>query len=537
MRIWMSALFAAIVVLCLAAGGAAAGTVTPKLVMDGKPLEPKEPPQVIGSTTMIPVRVVTENLGYKVDYDSKEKRVTVQNGRSVIVMKLDDSTVTVDGETKKLPVAPTAISDTTLIPLRFTGEAFGLKVYWDNLAKSAFLYTQSKSGAQAASDRPDGSADSGAGDEGTGANEHPADPPGGGTGSQGEGKPSDPAAGGPDAPTVSGPAVVREAKFENDSVVLSYEGKVQPRVTVMTAPDRIVVDLPDSGFSGQFVPAMDGSSRTGKIAVEGHPSLQAVRYSVFSDKPSSTLRFVLDLNQPWNYQVSNDAATGQVRIWLPADNSVPPEPEVPPASTESPNPADPSTPTDPTGPGTPVDPGKSLYTVVLDAGHGGKDPGVVSITKKFEKDFTLPVILKLQAILAADPRLHVVLTRDSDVYPTLRERTDLANSLQADLFLSVHGNSNKKSTPNGSATYYTRDASRQLAETIQKFAAPSTGLKDNGIIQDNLFVTRETTMPAVLYEAGFLSNSSDEAQMYTDAFQDKLAQGLAAGIKAYLNLS
>ncbi|GIO12585.1 hypothetical protein J19TS2_21400 [Cohnella xylanilytica] len=533
MRIWMSALFAAIVVLCLAAGGASAGTVTPKLVMDGKPLEPKEPPQVIGSTTMIPVRVVTENLGYKVDYDSKQKRVTVQNGRSVIVMTLNDSTVTVDGEAMKLPVAPTAISDTTLIPLRFTGEAFGLKVYWDNLAKSAFLYTPPKSGAEAASDRPGGS-----GEEGAGEDEHPADPSSGGTGSQGEGKPPEPAAGSPDAPSVSGPAVVREAKFENDSVVLSYEGKVQPRVTVMTAPDRIVVDLPDSGFSGQFVPAMDGSSRTGKLAVEGHPSLQAVRYSVFSDKPSSTLRFVLDLNQPWNYQVSNDAATGQVRIWLPPDNSVPAETEEPSVPTESPDPADPTVPTDPTvPPGTPPDPGKSLYTVVLDAGHGGKDPGVISISKKFEKDFTLPVILKLQAILAADPRLHVVLTRDSDVYPTLRERTDLANSLQADLFLSVHGNSNKKSSPNGSATYYTREASRQLAETIQKFAAPSTGLKDNGIIQDNLFVTRETTMPAVLYEAGFLSNASDEPQMYTDAFQDKLAQGLAAGIKAYLNLS
>ncbi|REK67307.1 MAG: N-acetylmuramoyl-L-alanine amidase [Cohnella sp.] len=504
MKNWTSLLFAAIVMLFLSAGVVSAQSVTPKLILDGKVLNPPEPPQIIGNFTMVPVRIVTENLGYTVDYNKSTKQITVKNGTSVVVMTLDKKTATVDGVERTMLAAPTAKSETTLIPLRFTGEAFGLQVYWDNTAKAAFLYSNKSSG---------GSTDENSGDTppkggGTVGVVEPGDGTGtGGNGETGGGATDGSGSGGAANPRLLG--TVSEVKFENDTVIFTYDGIIQPLTSTLTGPDRIVIDMPNAGFASDFVPGFsaDSKTQTGELAVTGHEALQKIRYSLFSNNPS-TLRFVLDLKQAWGYKLTNDLDAHQLRIALA-----------------------------PLSAGSPSGLGKNVYTIVLDAGHGGSDPGAISITKKKEKDFNLAVILKLRDLLAADPRLKVVLTRSDDSYPTLADRANLANSLKADLFLSVHANSSTSSSANGSETYYTRDASKAFAETVHKYAVSATGLKDNGVRKSSLYVTRETTMPAVLYEAGYLSNASDESKLYTEAFQNKLAQGLATAIKVYLNLT
>ncbi|MOA25537.1 Sporulation-specific N-acetylmuramoyl-L-alanine amidase [compost metagenome] len=127
------------------------------------------------------------------------------------------------------------------------------------------------------------------------------------------------------------------------------------------------------------------------------------------------------------------------------------------------------------------------------------------------------------------------MTRDSDTYPTLQERAKLANSMNADIFISIHANSGS-STASGVETYYTRSESLALANVMHKYLVQSSGLTDRKVRTKSLHVTRETTMPAVLLECGYLSNSKDDALLYTEDFQNNVADGIAKGIKEYLGL-
>jgi N-acetylmuramoyl-L-alanine amidase len=128
-----------------------------------------------------------------------------------------------------------------------------------------------------------------------------------------------------------------------------------------------------------------------------------------------------------------------------------------------------------------------------------------------------------------------VLTRQGDTYPTLSDRYNLANSLGADLFVSVHANSYTSAT-NGTETYYTRPESKDFANLMHALLVQATRLKDNGVRQKSLAVTRETKMPAILLESGYLSNKIDEPQLWTDDFQNRVAQAIATGIKQQLKL-
>lgn len=130
------------------------------------------------------------------------------------------------------------------------------------------------------------------------------------------------------------------------------------------------------------------------------------------------------------------------------------------------------------------------------------------------------------------------MTRETDVYPTRSERVKLANDLNADVFVSIHGNS-VKGSPQVSGTetfYYQRASSKELANIIHKHLIEALGFKDRSVKNGNLQVIRETTMPAVLLEIGFLSNKDEEEAMMSESMQDKAAQAIVDGIKEYLNL-
>ncbi|MOA46546.1 N-acetylmuramoyl-L-alanine amidase LytC precursor [compost metagenome] len=105
----------------------------------------------------------------------------------------------------------------------------------------------------------------------------------------------------------------------------------------------------------------------------------------------------------------------------------------------------------------------------------------------------------------------------------------------------MHGNSLELGYPNrdkinGSETYYSRSGSLPLAQVMHKHLIAGTGFKDNGVRTKSLHVTRETSMPAVLLEVGYLTNSGNESGMYSEQLQDKLAREIVAGIKEYLGL-
>lgn len=524
MRYWISLLFV-VSMLFAAAGFASAAAVTPQLILDGVALTSKEPPALISGRVMLPIRTVTENLGYTVKFDNATKTVTVTSGESVVVMTVGSKKATVNGLATELEAAPiikqtTPATATTMVPLIFVKDNFGADIVWDNKTKSAFIYT-SNAGTGGSTDGSDTGSGSGTGASGgtaSGGNSSGGgligvvdeDPSAGGTTDSGNqtGGGTDTGSGS----TVTDPntslAAIHGIRFENDAVILSYEGTIAPVVTSLTGPDRIVVDVPKADFAsdfGQNLVVSSATAKSGIFPVADHPVLTQVRYSLFGTNPN-TLRFVLDLSRAYGYEVQNDASAGELKIVL-NENAVPQPPQ------------------------------DKVFTVVLDAGHGGSDSGAIGVSGKYEKNFNLAVILKVQAILATDPRLKIVMTRASDTFPSLSDRYNLANSVKADLFLSVHANSNTKNTVNGTEVYYTRAESLAFANIVKQYATPATGLADRGVLQKSLAVTRETKMPAVLFEAGYLSNAAEESKLFTEDFQNRTAAGLAAAVKAYLNLA
>ncbi len=109
-------------------------------------------------------------------------------------------------------------------------------------------------------------------------------------------------------------------------------------------------------------------------------------------------------------------------------------------------------------------------------------------------------------------------------------------NLKADLFISVHANSSSSSASNGTETYYQRDSSKALANVLHKYLVQATGLTDRCVRYGNFHVIRETKMPAVLLEVGYLSNKNEEAVLFTEALQNRVAASIVSGIKEYLGI-
>lgn len=295
---------------------------------------------------------------------------------------------------------------------------------------------------------------------------------------------------------------VQGISFQNNQLMIAVDKNVTPNVFKIANPDRIVVDLPNSFFASTFGDNQYlDSGYSGYFDVNEYPDVAKIRYSLFNNNPS-TLRVVIDLNNAKNYELIN--TDGLITVNLIDSISLPPA-------------------------------GNGNKIVVLDAGHGGSDPGAISVTKKKEKDFNLAVTLKVYELLLKESKIEVVLTRDSDTYPTLPERAKLANDLNADIFISIHANAGS-ATASGVETYYTRSESLALANVMHKHLVSSSGLTDRKVRTKNLHVTRETKMPAVLLEFGYLSNKSDDALLATEDFRNRVAEGVAQGIKEYLGL-
>lgn len=175
--------------------------------------------------------------------------------------------------------------------------------------------------------------------------------------------------------------------------------------------------------------------------------------------------------------------------------------------------------------------------IVIDAGHGGNDPGAISpYTKTKEKDIALAISQKLKRKLE-NIGFKVYMTRDDDTYVGLYNRAEIANNLGANAFLSIHINASTSSDPKGVEMLYVPDSrdSKGFAQLLQTEVCKITGAKSIGLIQrPNLVVIRETKMPAVLAELGFLSNQTEGQLLMDDRYQDKLVDGMYNAITKYV---
>ncbi|MEI2280258.1 N-acetylmuramoyl-L-alanine amidase family protein [Paenibacillus polysaccharolyticus] len=442
----------------------------PSIVLDGVTIDQKvgAPAENIGKTVMVPIRIVSENLGYEVKWEQATQTVHVQRGNSSIEMTAGKDAATINGNVVNLDAPPLIKQGTTLVPLRFVGEGMGLQVGWDNGTKTVSLFSI----PPVVDTEPD----------------------------------SDPVV----TPAPVGLTELQSISYSGDRLIVATNGNISPKVSSISGPERIIVDLPNTTFSQTFVQGQasnpDGS---GQIDVMDSSLVSKVRFAMFSQSPS-TVRVVLDLNQSttanWSLGENN-----VLLVDLSAANG-----------------------TSGSQPALPENNGKTV--IVIDPGHGGRQSGAVSLSGAYEKDFNLAVGLKVKALLEQHANIQTVITRQDDTELSLQQRVDIAKLNQANLFVSIHGNKFTTPVPNGIETLYTRKESKSLAEILHKHVLPVTGLKDRGVKVASLHVTRETSMPAVLLELGFLSNPTDEALMLTESYQDQCAQAIVDGILDYLSL-
>lgn len=171
--------------------------------------------------------------------------------------------------------------------------------------------------------------------------------------------------------------------------------------------------------------------------------------------------------------------------------------------------------------------------VVIDPGHGGKDPGAIGIGGLQEKDVILPISQEVARILQQQG-IDVRLTRDSDFFVTLQGRTDMANRIDADLFVSIHANSMGRGRPDvsGLEVYYFGD--RRLSDTIHRNIIRSVDIRDRGVRRARFYVLRTSRMPSTLVEVGFVTGAEDAANLRDSSFQRQMAAAIARGIVEYI---
>ncbi len=216
--------------------------------------------------------------------------------------------------------------------------------------------------------------------------------------------------------------------------------------------------------------------------------------------------------------------------------------------------------------------------ILIDAGHGGKDPGAVGPRGTREKDINLSIALQLEKVFKKDKNYKVILTRDDDTFVELVERANIANQNKADLFISVHCNANLNRNASGFEVYFLSEnasnkasfsaailensvieledkndtkktalqnmlwsmvvneyinESSELASFVSQESTGRLKIPNRGVKQDVFYVLRGTQMPAILVETAYISNYTEESKLNTSSFQKAIADSIYEGVKKY----
>ncbi len=407
----------------------------PTLLINGKVLQSDVPPEIVGDRIMLPARAFFEYFGAKVDWIAASNEVKITASK-VIVLKIDSSTVYVNGSAVSIDTPPYIKNGRTMLPARFISETLGCTVTWDQARRTAIIAT----------------------------------------------------------PLAQNAIQKIAYQFSTNQVVASIT-LLAPLTSkseyTLQGPDRYVLDL--SGVS------CDSSSQ------EAIASLYVTRLRIGPHTDYTRLVFDLSCGMNVKTTLSKDKKTIYVTFLTPSSTN---------------------------------------QVVVIDPGHGGSDPGALAegIDGKVfnEKDINLAVALELERRLSS-AGIRVIMTRKTDLYVTLEERSAIANRQGAALFVSVHSNSIENADTNGTLVLYSprkdeqlstgRFSSGTLADNILPYLTTALGTTDKGARDGSeMFVIRNTSMPAVIVELAYMSNAQDRAKLLAASTPANAAGAICSGI-------
>lgn len=506
-------------------------------------------PVIINDCTMVPVREVFEALGSEVKWHDDTCQVEIVDHGVSVLVKIGDRNTYVNGRTVPIDAGqplPMLIGKNpqglkSMVPVRFVAEKLGFKVSWDGNTRTVSIYEDSSNPPVIMGD-----------------NTNDAMP-------QTEG--------------VFG-KVTAEKDNRYDYIYISAKYGISPKITRYSDPERIALDFPGA----QFI------TRDGSVSVSGN-CVSAVRYSnhetfarVVLDVKSSTQIMILSSEKGIliraesspNKQIVYDAFSKRVyfdKTYAGNGNRVDNGYSVTFTNIRMDTQKieirdgyiyDILITNSHLGTTVAVDGSNKLtYTaekgffksdsvvqnekpvvnvsgdkvVVLDAGHGGNDPGAVGYDSSgkaaaYESHINLAIALKLQTKLEQSG-IKVIQTRSTDKYVSLKERTEISNNASCDMFVSIHCNAIENAEVSGTQVYYhpSSEIGTELAENIYKEMVELTGLSpkntQNG---SHLYVIRTTSSPAVLVECAFITNESDRNYLLSDSGQETIAEAIYRGI-------
>ena len=365
------------------------------------------------------------------------------------------------------------------------------------------------------------------------------------------------------ASTTLAPAMIRNLRTavspDSTRLVLDLDRKTRVKKHLPTQYDGMVLEIPHAILSN----AVQTMIAKGTLA-KSFVIRQTVNESVAVSLPIGSFQTykLFSLSNPPRLVIDVTPSTP-----TPQEFATSPEP-LPPSQLLAP-------------PQQPIPPRSRAYTtIVIDPGHGGRDPGAHGQRGTEEKDITLRVGLKLRDLLKKEPGVRVLMTRDRDVFVELEDRAKYANGNEADLFVSIHVNSHPQRSVRGIEIYHFGEAKDQRALEVaaRENGTPlnSTGigweylvadllttkkieaslelawntkeamianlngqyaLVDHGVKTAPFYVLRFTSMPSILAEIAYISNSTEEDLLRTGAFTTSVAESLREGVNAFLAAS
>lgn len=511
------------------------------------------PPMIIADRTLVPARILFEKMGADVSWNEKNRQVTVQNEEFQINIKIDSQTCYVNEERYTLDVPAKIITDSngtarTLVPLRFISEALGFDVTWNEAEYKITINEKTSKPPKEEHNNTDYNItsikcyESGSTDiiDIYTDNENPEifelnNPyrivldfkdtknglSGTATGNKGRFYSNIRYSYRDNSYTrivVDASCTSYSTSYVNNCVRISLEGKIS-KLFEYSSLDVIKITIPDIS-SAQIISA-ENNTYTFKLnkAFDEDMSIDANDTYIKSISLKQDLLEVLT-NTPMNFTISPKSGYTEVlaerpKLQIKSDIKL----------KES----------------------AGELTVVIDPGHGGKDPGAVGKENGkadlYEKDLNLDISNMVNEILV-NSGYTAIMTRTTDVYLELSERAEIANKNRADIFVCIHNNSYTTPSVNGSQVYYYASegqvdnvfSGKMLATFIQDELVSALKTTDRGISNGSrYYVIKNTDMPAVIVEGAFITNEGDKAILKSYSGRLNMAKAIADGIIKALN--